>query len=147
MTNESVSKSSLPTVPAPVYSAQPTMSTTITTQPKPISQMSVEDSEVLRMRGGCGCLVGGLAVETGYVASLERQLRIRAESHRPTFMRRPCICHTSGYGLLGTLEPLILREAALTWYLSAGCLACIVVFIPNIVVGGVIGTVNCLLCV
>lgn len=65
MTNELASKAALPTVPAPVYSAQPMMSTTVTTQPKARSQMSIEDPEVLRLRGGCGCLIGGLAVETG----------------------------------------------------------------------------------
>lgn len=65
MTNELAPKVDLPTVPAPAYSATPMMSTTVTAQPKPVAAMSIEDAEVLRLRGGCGCLIGGLAVETG----------------------------------------------------------------------------------
>lgn len=78
MTNALASKVDLPTTPAPVYSAQPMMSTTITTQPKPTTQMSIDESEVLRLRGGCGCLIGGLAVETGYVSrvsTIEKRAR------------------------------------------------------------------------
>ncbi|KAF8297758.1 hypothetical protein DL93DRAFT_2234073 [Clavulina sp. PMI_390] len=94
----------LPTAPLPVHCAQPKAVDAITTQPKAVPQMSVEDSEALRLRGGCDCLVGGVDVELG-----------------------PCICYTHGHGLLG-------------------CLACLVVCVPNCVAGGLLGITNCLLC-
>ncbi|KAF8297762.1 hypothetical protein DL93DRAFT_2173739 [Clavulina sp. PMI_390] len=70
----------LPTTPPPIYTAQPKAQDVISTQPTAVTQMSVEDPEILRLRGGCGCLVGGLDVETG-----------------------PCVCHTTGYGFAASL--------------------------------------------
>lgn len=67
MTNNS----QLPTVPEPAHTCRLNHASkleageVVTAQPKAMGQMLFEDAEVMRLRGGCGCLIGGVHIETG----------------------------------------------------------------------------------
>jgi len=37
----------------------------VNAQPRVVAPMSIESDAVLRLRGGCGCVVGGVNIETG----------------------------------------------------------------------------------
>jgi len=76
-------------------------SKTVTTR---ISRVQSFDSvdEAMRLRGGCGCLVGGVACDTG-----------------------PCICATNGHGILGTLACCIIWPLNAILGFTLGILNCL----------------------
>lgn len=65
MMNNTAAKVELPSHPVPACIARTTAQQVVNAQPKAITPMSIENDEVLRLRGGCGCIVGGVNVETG----------------------------------------------------------------------------------
>jgi len=72
--------------------------------PTPLVRVDSADSNVMRLNGGCNCLIGGVGCDSG-----------------------PCICYTTGHGILGTL-------------------ACLVLWPLNAVLGFTLGVLNCLTC-
>ena len=65
MTNDTLAALELPKTPVPAHVSGKTPRPVVNVQPKAGVPMSIERDEVSRLRGGCGCIVGGLDVETG----------------------------------------------------------------------------------
>lgn len=86
MASELQSTTELPAIPPPAYTAS-VQRCVITTQPKPATAMSVHDPEVLRMRGGCGAIVGAMDIQSGYFAAYTHLSRTRSLIHVP-FLRQ-----------------------------------------------------------
>ena len=58
-------KVDLPDIPPPARTTGTTPYPFVNAQPKAMAPMSIESDAALRLRGGCGCVVGGVNVETG----------------------------------------------------------------------------------
>lgn len=63
---DAAAKAELPSAPVPAHTTGTLPCRhVVNAQPGAVTPMSTESNEVLRLRGGCGCVVGGIDVETG----------------------------------------------------------------------------------
>ena len=91
----------LPAAPAPAHVAGGSA----------LARFDSADHSPARLRGGCDCLIVRLracfsADEAGRCRL--RLVRQRTSSAALTRLRGPCICATTGHGLLGTLACIII---------------------------------------
>lgn len=103
MTNDTAAQAELPSAPAPALTTGGAPGLVLNAQPKATNPMSLEleSDKPLRLRGGCGCIDGGIDVETGW-ACIHFLFTGDIQLYH-----RPCVCDTDSYGCLGVLADSI----------------------------------------